>query len=413
MKILILSQFFHPEIGAPAARFYDFAQYFIARGHEVHVLTGFPNFPSGKMHAGYEGRRWMREEIDGIQVHRSWIFASEDLSFRSKALGYASFMTTSALAGMFRVERPDILLSTAPPPTIGAAAIALSMRFGIPLIHDLRDLWPEALVLGGRLKEGMISRSLERLNRMTYKRASAITTVSDGKRTRLVEEGVPADKIHVIPNGVDLDYFDEAVSEESTNVEGILRRAGVPEESLRITYAGIMNPPQGLPILLDAAEALAAEAPELHFVLVGSGSMREELLARAHSIPNATLIDEQPRRRIPAFLSGSFANAVTLRPRKDTHTVPSKIFEYMASRRPLLLSADSEPARIADQAGAGPISAAGDLPGLLANIRSLLADKEAADAMGNSGRKHVDSHYNRSELNARFLSLVSELVDDA
>jgi glycosyltransferase involved in cell wall biosynthesis len=353
----------------------------------------------------------MHEEIDGIQVHRSWIFASEDLSFRSKALGYASFMTSSALLGMFRLERPDILLSTAPPPTIGAAALALAARFGIPLIHDLRDLWPEALVLGGRLKDGWISRSLEELNRRTYHRAAVITTVSEGKRTRLIETGVPAEKIHVIPNGVDLDYFDSAVTEESEEVAGILRRAGVPDDVRRITYAGIMNPPQGLSILLDAAERLASEAPDLHFVLVGSGSMRAELVERARDLPNATIVDEQPRRRVPAFLQGSFANVVTLRPRKDTHTVPSKIFEYMASRRPLLLSADSEPQRIVEQADAGPVSAAGDLDGLLGGIRQLHADPEAGDAMGSRGRAHVEEHYNRSELNARFLSLVRERVE--
>jgi glycosyltransferase involved in cell wall biosynthesis len=412
LRILILSQFFYPEIGAPAARFYDFSQYFMERGHQVSVLTGFPNFPSGKIHAGYEGKRYMREEIDGIDVHRSYLYTSGKTGFRAKSMGYLSFMLSSAYNGTRRVDRPDVLLATAPPPTVGGAARYIARRHKIPLVYDLRDLWPEALVLGGRLKNRAIISSLERMNDRVYRQAEAITTVSEGKRIRLIECGVPAEKIQVIPNGVDLSYFDGAAQAEQQTTETMAREAGIPENAFTVTYAGIMNPPQGLSILLDAADVFAKEPGmgNVHFVLIGSGSMREELETRAAQQSNVTLLPEQPRVRIPAFLCRSSANVVPLRPRKDTHTVPSKIFEYMASGRPLLLSADSEPARIVEEAKGGLISSAGNLEGLLASIRQVHDNQTEAAEMGRNARAYVDQNYNRNDLNRRFLQLLEGLT---
>lgn len=412
LRILIVSQFFAPEMGAPAARFHDFAQYFLRLGHRVTVLTAFPNFPSGRIHEAYRGRRYMTEDVDGIHVIRTWIHAAGKVSFAHKAAGYLSFLSSSSAAALLHPLAADVVIGTAPPPTIGPIALAAALRRRVPLIYDLRDLWPEAIVLSGRLRNPAIAAGLEGINSVVYRAAAAVTTVSDGKRDRLVERGVHPSKVHVIPNGVDLGYFDRAVASEGAAADAMLDAHGVPRDAFKVLYAGVMNPPQGLSILVEAAEALAADRERVHLVLVGNGSEREALVARARDrgITNVTFLPEQPRARIPALLDRSDASVVPLRPRRDTHTVPSKIFECMASHRPLVLSADAEPARIVREADAGPVSPAGDLGGLVQGIRTLAGDRAQAARRGERGRAFVERSYNREELNARFLHLVERLV---
>lgn len=406
MRVLILSQFFYPEMGAPAARFLDFARYFQRHGHEVSILTGFPNFPSGKIHAGYEGKLYMEEEIEGIRVYRTWLHSSPTLGFLNKALGYATFAGSSILAAASKLPDFDAMVATAPPPSIGASALAIAHGKKIPFIYDLRDLWPDAIVNSGRLTNPLLVRSFEALNRATYKKAFALTTVSDGKKEALIEAGVPAQKIEVIPNGVDMKFFDAQAHKNDREVREILQAHGVPENRFIVTYAGIMNPPQGLDILLDSAESIQKSHPNVHFVLVGGGSCRAALEARAAKLPNATLIPEQPRERIPTFLSLSDANAVPLRPRKDSHTVPSKIFEYMASGRPLLLSADGEPQDIVRRSSGGLFSRAGDLDGFLRNLQTMIQSPELRVEAGTNARVFVENHYNRQNLNRRFMHIL-------
>jgi len=413
LDILVVSQVVTPEMGAPAARFHDFGRMLVERGHRMRVITGFPNSPSGVVPEPYRGRLAQREVIDGIEVLRGWLYASPRLSPVTKSLGFGTFALSASLRALATRGRPDVVIATSPPPTVGIPGILASRWLRRPLVFDVRDIWPEAIAQSGRLRSGALIRSLEAIERAVYRASAAVTVVTEGKRERLIEKGVPDWKLAVIPNGVDLSRFD-AVDERGASV---LRDAGVDPTRFAIVYAGVFNPPQGLDILVDAAARLRERHPEeaarVQIALVGNGSQREHLAQRVrdlHLEGSVVFVGEQPRDRIPSILCAAGAVAVTLRPRNDTHTVPSKIYEAMASGRPVLLSADGAPAEIVASNGAGLATPAADLDALVASILQLVRDPEKARAMGRRGREQAKES-DRRLLVDRFESVLRRVVE--
>jgi glycosyltransferase involved in cell wall biosynthesis len=391
LHILVVSQCFSPEMAAPAARFHDLGRLLLERGHRMTVVTGFPNFPSGEIHAGYRGRVWQREVIDGIEVLRGWLYASPRQTPLRKSLGFASFVASSSLRILLGRLRPDVVIATSPPPSAFISGMLAAWRLRVPLVLDIRDIWPEQLVAAGRLRSGSLARFLESLATAAYRASSAITVVTEGKRVALMEKGVPGEKLFVLPNGVDFSHFDEEVP-----VAPLLRGSGVDASRFLVTYAGIFGPAQGLDVLLDAASALRAKQPQqagrVQFVLIGSGVERERIVRRVESENLAelvVLVPEQPRAHIPSLLRAAGAVAVTLRPRRDTHTVPSKIYEAFASARPLLVSADGAPAEMLRESGAGIDTPAGDADALADAILSLLEGPDLATRLGEKGRSYA------------------------
>jgi colanic acid biosynthesis glycosyl transferase WcaI len=400
LDILIVSQFFTPEMGAPAARFQDFGSMLAQRGHRVTVITGFPNSPSGIVPIGYRRRLFQRERIGDIDVLRGWIYASPRLGPLTKSLGFASFAASASLQSLVRRLRADVVIATSPPPTVGIPGLLAARRLRAPLVLDVRDIWPEAIAASGRVRSGPLIRTLEILERALYQRAAAVTVVTEGKRARLADKGVEPEKIHVVPNGVDLQRFEGT---DATDPD-LLGALGVDPDRFVVLYAGIMNPPQGLDILLDAAVRLRAQDPDvakrLQVVLVGAGSERRRLEQRVREEGLGDLVrlcPEQPRDRIPGLLRAAGAVAVTLRPRRDTHTVPSKLYEAMASGRPVLVSADGAPAELLHEAGAGMATPAGDADALARSIRRLLDEPTKTRLLGAEGRRFA-ARYDRRRL---------------
>ncbi|MDJ0866411.1 MAG: glycosyltransferase family 4 protein [Myxococcota bacterium] len=415
MDILIVSQFFTPEMGAPAARFHDFGRLLVDRGHRVTVLTGFPNSPSGVVPDAYRGKLRMRETIEGIEILRGWLYASPRLSKATKSAGFGSYAASASLWALLGRPPADVVIATSPPPTVGIPGLLASKVLGAPLVFDVRDIWPEAIANAGRLKSGALIRTLEGIAHALYRSAAAVSVVTEGKRARLIETGVPEEKIAVIPNGVDLSRFDAV---DATPARSLLRDHGVDVDRFVVLYAGVFNPPQGLDILLDAAALLRSDAERagrIQFVLVGDGSRRPHLETRVANEELGDLVKLlpiQPREMIPPLLSTADAVAVTLRPRNDTHTVPSKIYEAMASGNPVLLSADGAPAEIVAESGAGLASPAADVEALVASIARLLDDPGATRAMGARGRRFATAS-DRRILVERLEKLLVRVVDGA
>ncbi|NNL65225.1 MAG: glycosyltransferase family 4 protein [Myxococcales bacterium] len=415
LDVLVVSQFFSPEMGAPAARFHDFGKLLVERGHRVTVVTGFPNSPSGVVPESHRGKLRQTEWIDGIRVLRGWLYTSPRLSPFTKSLGFGSFAASASLRVLLGGLSADVVVATSPPPTVGIPGWLAARRLGAPMVFDVRDIWPEAILASGRLKSAALVRFLEAIERGVYGSAAAVTVVTEGKRARLIEKGVAEDKLAVIPNGVDLGRFDE------TDPAGaaLLAEHGVDRERFVVLYAGIFNPPQGLDVLLDAAAGLRADASPAgrrpQFVLVGNGAERDRLVARVRDEQlgdDVKFLPEQPRERIPGLLQAADAIAVTLRPRRDTHTVPSKIYEALASGRPLLLSADGAPDEIVRASEGGLVSAAGDAAGLRSNVQRLIADPAEAAAMGERARVFAASH-DRRILVERFEARLQRVVAEA
>lgn len=406
MDILVVSQFFPPEMGAPAGRFYDFAQKWVALGHRVTVVTGFPNFPAGRIHEGYEGRWYQRETLDGIDVRRCLIVTSQRHGI-GRALGYASFLVSATLCVLFARLRYDVVVATSPPPSIGVPGLLAALRKRVPLIFDIRDIWPEAIVQSGRLTNPLVIRLFEGIARFLYRRSTRISVVTEGWKARLAEIGVAPEKVEVLPNGVDVAAFDAQAESE---LPGDF--AALDPEARWFTYAGIYNRPQGLEVIFEAAEILRQRAPALYarsqFVLVGEGPIRAELeaLREAKKLDRLYLLPRQPRAAIFSLLRRSFAVLVTLRPRKDTSTVPSKIYESLASGRPVLFSAAGEGAETIRRAQGGRVCTPGDPESLADAMQRYLEDPAQADRDGAAGRAFVLEHYDRGAIAAEFARLL-------
>ena len=416
MRILIVSQFYHPEMGAPAARFGDLGQHFAQAGHDVTVLTAFPNFPQGRIYPGQHQHAWQEDRDGDIRVLRTPILAMGGHTPARKALLYASFAASALLQGALRQLGPDVVIGTTPPPTVGYVSYLLAQRFRAPHVLDVRDIWPEAVVNAGRVKAGPAVTALEQLNRLLLARSAAVTTVSEGKRERLLELGARAGTVHVLPNGADLARFDREAQAQQAEAQRFLREAGVPDGKRLVLYAGVFNPPQGLDLVLDLAKERGKRAgDDVHFCLIGDGALRSHLTGRiqAEHLHNVTLAGPVGRALVPALYRCAFATLVILRPRKDEHTVPSKIYESMASGRPVLLSADGEVTAIAKRAGCGPVSAAGDASGLQAGIDALVAAPAKAAAQGLAGRAYVELHNDRAALAQRYEAVLRHVVDAA
>jgi len=413
MRILVVSQFFPPEMGAPAGRFYDFARHWLAAGHRVTVVTGFPNFPGGEVHQGYRGRLYQSEEMDGIELRRCLVLTSKR-RFLGRALAYASFLVSSSLCVLFARLHFDCVIATSPPPSVGLPALLAAWRRRVPLVFDVRDIWPQAIVQSGRLRNPLLISLFEGIARFLYGRAVRVTTVTEGWRERLIELGVSPEKVHVLPNGVDIDTF-EGQSRQDLPAELSL----LDPHAHWFTYAGILNTPQGLEVILKAAALLRDRDPDLYrgcqFVFVGEGPEGDTLQRLRHELgldDRVLFFPRQPRAVVFSLLARSFAILVTLRPRKDTSTVPSKLYESFASGRPVLYSAGGEGAETVRRAGGGMVCTPGDPDALCVAMTAYLRDAACAEPDGRQGREFVVKAFNRGQIAARFAALLAESAQD-
>jgi len=411
LKIGYLVQQFPPEVGAGPARVTEMALRWRDAGAEVVIVTAMPNRPEGRIHPGYRHKLFMTDEWEGMRVHRSWLYASPRHGFARTIANNATFMATAGLSALMRLERPDVLIASSPPffPHVAGAAVCRLRR--IPLVLEIRDLWPDYLVGMGVLKEGMASRALFALERRLLRGAAHTVVVTESFRQRVVEKGVAPERVDVIPNGVDLSLYHP--SQEEPPVEA-LRRA--PGEFL-VGYLGNFGAGQGLAAVVEAAARLAQRAPDVRFVLAGDGPDRERVLARAAALgtPNLSVGPAIPKDRTRAFYNSCDVCLVPLAPYPILQeTVPSKIFEVMACERPVLAALSGEGACIVRGAGAGLVVPPGD-PEALADAVLALRDASPAEraAMGEGGRLHVAEHFSRDVLAARYLEILGRVANPA
>jgi glycosyltransferase involved in cell wall biosynthesis len=406
----VVTQYFPPDMGAPAGRFLDFGRMFVEQGHRVTVVTGLPHFPGGVLHEAYRGRWYVRERQAGIDVHRTWTRVAGG-HFLGRAAAYATFLLSGCALVLSRRFDVDCVVATSPPPTAGLVGWLASRVRGVPLVFDVRDIWPESPAQSGRLKSPILIGAFEALARFLYRGAAVVTTVTAGWRRRLVEIGVPADKIHVLSNGVDMTTYEADARAPLPAAFGAL-----DPSAHWFVYAGIFGSPQGLDVVLRAAAAVRDAAPDLYaksqFVLLGEGPKEAELraLARELVLDRVVFVPRQPRAAAFALLARAFAVVVSLRPRKDTSTVPSKLYESFASGRPVLYSAGGEGADTVRAAGAGLVCAPGDPAALAEAMLAYLRDPAEATRQGAQGRAYAAAQYDRRVIGCAFADLLSRLA---
>jgi glycosyltransferase involved in cell wall biosynthesis len=410
MRILFLSQYFPPEPGAPAARVSELARAWARAGHDVTVLTAMPNHPTGVVPPEYRGRALARERWEGVDVVRTWIYAAPNKGRVRRSLAYASYAASATLWGQMHTRAPDVVVATSPQLLCACAGAVAARAHGAPFVFEVRDLWPESIVAVGALPAGHpVVRGLTAVEEGLYRAARAVVVVTDAFRARLVERGVPADKIHVVKNGVDLGRF--VPLPRGTPLRATLGW----QDKFVIGYVGTHGMAHGLDAVLDVAKRMAGD-PRLRFLFVGEGAERARLeeRARTEGIANARFLGVVPRDRMNEVYATLDLALVTLRRTElFTTVIPSKIFEIAAMERPMLVSVDGEARAIVEASGGGAFVPPEDVEAMSEAIARAASDDAWRERAGRAGRRYVVAEFDREVLARRYLDVLARIAGSA
>lgn len=405
MKILFLTDNFPPETNAPALRTFEHARVWVEDGHRVTVVTGAPNFPTGRVHEGYRNTPYSVGEMEGIRVVRVWTYVTPNAGLFRRSFDYLSFMLSSLPAALIQ-ERPDVVVGTSPQLLTVVSAWAAARLKRVPFVFELRDLWPESMIAVGAVSDGRATRGIAALADFLYQRADHVISVTESFIEVLKQRGIPDDKLAVVRNGVNLSEFTPGPRDN-----GLREEAGIRADDFLTTYVGTLGMAHGLTSVIATAE-LTRDEP-IHYLLVGEGAERVELEREVGrlNLANVTFLGAQPREQIPRILNASDAVLVHLRDDPLFSTViPSKIFEAMAVAKPIILAVEGESADIVTNAKAGVVVRAESPAELAETIRRLLSDPELARKLGLSGRAAAEGEFCRRAAARKMLGVLSRVV---
>ena len=405
MHILFLTHYYPPEVNAPGARVSETAKAWVAAGHKVTVVTCAPNHPRGEVFPGYENRWFSREMMNGVEVLRLWTYLAANSGSGKRSLNFVSY-ALSVLLHLHRLPAADVVVSTSGHLFCGLSGWLLK-RKRRPWVLEVRDLWPESIVAVGAMKGGPMIRLLEQLERTAYRKADAVVSVTDSFVPHILALRGRG-PVEVIKNGVDLSFF---TAGEATAAQALRKELGL-EGKFVATYVGTHGMAHGLDAILTAAELLR-ENRQIAFLLVGDGSERPRLQAErlARGLDNVLIIGERPKSDMPAVWQITDVSLVLLR-KLDTFksVLPSKMFEAMAMRTPMILGVEGEARALLDEAGAGIGITPEDAPELASAVLSLAENPQKASEMGESGRRFVEKNFDRAKLAERYAEFLSQLV---
>jgi glycosyltransferase involved in cell wall biosynthesis len=416
VKILYISQYFPPEMGAPAARAAELSHHWARAGHVVSVLTGFPNHPTGVVPPEWRPRLrrlTYREKKDGVNVFRTWLWPLPNRKAHERMRNYASFCASASLRGL-TIARPDVIIASSPQLLVGLAGWWLSFARQIPFVFEVRDLWPESLTaVGIGDKDSWLHHGLAFVARFLYERADRIVVVTPAFKEHLIDRWrVPAEKISVVENGVETELFTPAPPAANQ----ALRQQLSAEGKVLACYIGTIGNAHGLETLLEAAAQLQHQNSNVLFLLVGEGAEKEHIkaLAQSRGLANVHFLDQQPREKIPALISASDACLVLLKKTDVFKTViPTKMLEFMSCARPVIVGVDGQARQIVEESGAGLAIAPEDAEALVRAVNDLAANRELGTAMGLKGREYIRQHFSRDATATKYLEVLQNLKRDS
>ena len=404
IRVLLLTQWFEPE---PTFKGMDFARELIRQGFEVEVVTGFPNYPGGKIYPGYSLKWLQRELIEGVQVTRVPLYPSHDQGAVGRVLNYVSFAASSLFYGLFAAKRPDVIYAYHPPLTVGITAVLIRLFRRVPVVYDIQDMWPDTLRATGMFSNEKALNVVSRVCNWVYRRADQLVVLSPGFKRLLIERGVPADKIEVIYNW--------CAEDSLAAPQGVVPAAFFGQDKFRILFAGNMGKAQALDAVLRAAELLQPQAPDLAFVFLGGGVEVERLqkFAADESILNVTFLPPVPMTEVGNYLNA--ADALLVHLKKDplfTITIPSKTQAYMAVGKPILMAVDGDAADLIRNNGCGKI-AESENPQAIADAALALmqASSDERNAMAINSRRFYQEKLALSVGAGRFGQIFKKLAD--
>jgi glycosyltransferase involved in cell wall biosynthesis len=379
------------------------ARFLQTQGIDTSVITGMPNYPTNAIYSGYQRRLSMTEIIDGVRVHRVWLFVSQSRNFASRLLNYFSFVATSFFRLLF-LSRPDVLVCESPPLFLGMTAVVICKLKRSKLVFNVSDLWPESAERLGLVRNRWLLRLSYRLECWIYRNSALVSGQTQGIVHNI--SGRVAVRTHWLPNGFD---FSEGI--EPTVVENV-QSVSVPEGYFLVLYAGIIGHAQALDLVLRAAALLTAR-PVL-FILAGDGPERNALQVQAQQsgLKNIRFIGHLPKAMVFAWIKACHAYLVPLR-RLELFkgAIPSKIFEPMACGKPVLLGVDGEAKKLfVDEAQAALFFEPENETDLVKQINMLLAQPELARQLGERAKELVQRQFDRHKIHSAFLSALQSIA---
>ncbi|MBI3949947.1 MAG: glycosyltransferase family 4 protein [Acidobacteria bacterium] len=396
LSVMLLAHYYPPEMGGAAARLHGLARWLVRFGHQVTVVAGMPNYPAGIVPAEYRGRARVCEMIDGVDVLRTWIYASSHQTSLRRLANYFSFVASAIVGGFTAGRHFDVILASSPPLFVGLAGWVLARSYRVPWVFDIRDLWPDVAVEAGEFTpDAALTRWGYRLAQFLYCRADHITPVTENKRQKLLTSGVPSEKLTVVANGVDIDRL-------TCSTNGSWRVEFGIQDRFIVVYAGLIGIAQGVEVAVEAANALR-HRPEIHFLIVGDGVRRADIVRRAEKLrlTNITFLPSQPRETIPAILESADVALVPLKNSQLADAVPSKLLEAWGCKRPVILLAGGEAAHLVNSAQGGVVVPPEEPRCLADAISSLVANRKALQDYGQNGYEFVKAHFEREALARR------------
>lgn len=409
LHILLVTQWFPPEQAPVGHMMLELARSLVQHGHQVTVITGFPNHPEGRVFGGYSKRLILKEEIDSIQVWRVWLATSPKRTKLNRMLTFLSFTVSSSLVFLF-AAKCDIVFAVLQPLSVGPFLSAVCRIKRAKLVFNVQDLHPDVPIDLGLIRNQLMIWFLRRIERFTYRHCNAVTTICEGFRNHIRSKRSAADSVYVIPNWIDT----EAVRPQC-RLTPFRKELGLNEEHIVCLFAGTVGHVSGADVLLDAAERLRT-IKHIRFLFVGEGPIVPQLkesVAR-RGLSNVLFRGFQPRERLSEVQSTSDISLVTLKHGKGTHSVPSKVLGYMAAGRPIVASVheDSETARQIRSADCGLVVPSEEAAALADAIKSLADNKATCDRLGRNGRTFVEHELAMDRVLERYVQTLEDIAAD-
>ena len=407
VKILFLTQYFPPEVGAPQNRLYELAIRLNQDDIKIDVLTAMPNYPQMEIYEGYKGKWFSKETMGRLDVHRAGIFVSKHKSIFFRLLNYFSFVFTSSIYATFRLKKYDYVFCESPPLFLGLSALWICLVKRSKLIFNVSDLWPESAEKLGLVKNKFFLKMATWLEEYLYKRAVLITGQTQGI-VENIKNRFPAKSVYWLPNGVDLAFYDTG----SITGKG-LRESLFTENDFILFYGGIIGYAQGLDTIIFAAEKLK-DYKHIKFVLQGSGPEKERLgiLKADLNLENIFYLDVVNKEKMPEILKSIDAAIIPLKKLElFKGAIPSKIFETLAMKKPILLGVEGEAKKLFIDGGNGGLFFEPENADELADkILELYRQPELAETKGESGYKFVMENFSRDKIANELRQKIKEIA---
>ena len=408
LNILYMTHYFPPEVNAPAVRVSEMAERWQSKDCDVTILTGFPNHPTGIIPDEYTGMKRLVTKWKNINLIRTYLYAAPNKGFAKRILNYLSFMFSSIFLGTSKVGQPDIIIGTSPQFFVAVAAYIISRIKGAKFVFEIRDVWPEEIVAVGAIKNRFIIGFLEMIEMYLYRKADLLVAVAQGTIDILTARGVAEDKMILIPNGVNISHFEKA----SEGVQ-IREKLGLTDKFV-VSYIGTHGMAHRLDTVLDAAKKLK-QHKDIYFLFVGDGAEKRKLMAYAEEVKlkNVIFHHQVSREEICGFYHATDLFLVPLRKAElFTKNIPSKIYEIMAAKKPILIATEGESRKMVESSGAGIGCTPEDADEMAEKILYLKENEMLRLKMGSEGFAFALANASRLTLADRYLDYLKQVNKD-